>query len=186
MQGWTLPLIFAMAGVGLVVVAIVDGGLVIRDFTIPPLSKPIRAISGIVGVAFLGVALYGYIPQRGSLNGPTGTFEYPAPKADIPLRTELRGTVTPAVPNRGSYWIVMRDDSGEYYTQGKIAASQSGTWTHSLALGSSWQDRSASVLLAFARDEQAGEHLSRSMHEGLSKLPDNVVVLNTLELRVQQ
>lgn len=187
MEGWTLPLIFAVAGVGLVILAIVGGGLVIKEFTIPPLSKRVRTISGIVGVAFVGVAIY--LQQSQQLpppDGHTATFTYPAPNAEIPLETELRGTVTPAMPNRGSYWIVMRDDDGDHYVQAGIAASQNGTWTHSLALGPAWNDRPAWVLVTFARDGQAGEVFSGLVNEGLPTLPDNVTVLTTLEVEVHQ
>lgn len=187
MNGWTLPLIFAVAGVGLVIVAIVDGGLVIKELTIPSLSKGGRIISGIVGLGFLGLAIY--IQQLQPLpapNGPTATFTYPSASSEIPLKTELKGTVTPATPNRGSYWIVMRDSDGDHYTQARIAASQSGTWTHSIALGPAWKGRPAWALVAFARDEQAADVLDGSANEGLSMLPENVEALATLELRVQQ
>ena len=188
----TLTTIFALAGMGLIIVAIFGGGIQVKEIKIPPLSNSIRIMSAIVGVGLLVAAYYLSLPTTSTKPLPptshvaVATFEYPARNAEIPIKTELRGTVTPAVPNRGSYWIVMRDDDGDYYPQAKIAASQNGTWTHSLALGLAWKGRPAWVLLTFARNEQADKHLSQSLNEGLSKLPDNVVVLNTLLLRVQQ
>ncbi len=57
MEGWTLPMILAVAGALLIIVALLDGGLVIKEIKIPPLSKPVRVISGMAGLLFIGVGV---------------------------------------------------------------------------------------------------------------------------------
>ena len=114
------------------------------------------------------------------------TFVYPAPGDQISLKTDLRGTVTPARPERGSYWIIIRDDDGDFYPQDRIAALPNGTWTHFLTLGPAWKGRPVEVLVALGPDKQANEVLLGSVRsENSSRLPNNVSVLATLNLKVQ-
>lgn len=181
----TVITILALAGVGLIIVAIVDGDLEVKEIRIPPLSSRIRIMSAIIGAGFLAASIYLYVPATPDTL-PKATIDYPATSTEIRLKTQLRGTVTPAVPIRGTYWIVLRDDDGDYYPQAKIAASRNGVWTHSLALGPGWKSRPVWILVVFARDEQANDVLLGSVgSEGLSGLPSNVLGLTTLELRVQ-
>jgi hypothetical protein len=180
--------ILALAGVGLIIIAIVDGGFEVKEIRIPPLSNRIRIMSAIAGAGLLAAAIYLYSPPA-PLHPPElpkATIDYPATSTEIPLKIQLRGTVTPAVPNRGTYWIVIRDDDGDYYPQAKITALRNGIWTHPLAFGPAWKARPVWVLVVFARDEQANDALLGSVgSEGLSGLPNNIIALTTLELRVQ-
>jgi hypothetical protein len=175
--------VFIISGLACLIAALVGGGLKAFGIEIPILKSVARQIAlGLLGLILIIVGVCR--PPRPPLLPPEAAFEYPAPNANISLKTQLRGTVKPAIPQDGGhYWLVIRDDDGDHYPQAEIAAMPNGTWTHPMALGPKWRGRPVDVLVVFAHSEQANEVLHRSVGgEGLSKLPNNVVPLATLNL----
>jgi len=181
MQGWNVGMIIAVAGAVLIIVAIVDGGLVIKEIKIPPMSKSARIISGIFGAALIILAIG---PWEGRIGKAEATFTYPSQGSAISLKTQLRGTVNPVRLTKGSYWIVLCDDDGDCYPQNKILALENGTWEHFLKLGPAWKNRPLQVLIVRA-SEQASSILQGAIDgEGLKPLPNNVTKVATLNLNV--
>ncbi len=182
------PLLITL-GLACLIAALVGGGLNAFGIEIPVLKSVARQIAlGLLGIILIVIPVIQspkHLVPPPPLS-PTVTFEYPTPNAQISLKTELRGTLTPAKPDGGSSWIVIRDDDGDYYPQAKIAATPNGTWTHPLVLGPKWRSRPVYVLVVFSRDEQANGVLSRALRgERLSEIPNNVEPLAILNLRAQ-
>lgn len=180
--------ILVLAGVGLIVAAVLGGGIEVKEIKIPSLSKPVRIVSALVGVGLLGAAYYVNLQITPDISRPesmSATFDYPAPNAQISLKTELRGTLKPTSPDDGKYWMIIRDDDGDYYPQSELAPSQAGTWTHFLVLGPAWRGRPLNALIVFA-PQPADEILLGSVgEESLSRLPKNVVVIAELGLTIE-
>ena len=143
-------------------------------------------LTGIAGLIAAITGLIVAIPKPVPSVNVNATFVFPAPGDKIPLKTELTGTVTPAMtPEGGRYWIIIRDDDGDYYPQARVEALPTGMWTHFLTLGPAWKARPVEVSVAFAPDKQADGVLFESVvREKPSRLPHNVSVLATLDLRV--
>ena len=112
------------------------------------------------------------------------TFLSPDPGDEIALKTELKGKVVPAVPNKGSYWIIMRDDGGDHYLPAKITPTEHGNWTHSLELAPNWKGRPAVVVFLLA-DKGASEILGTTGSSEKIKLTDDMQVLGFLNLKVE-
>lgn len=184
MPEWTVQMIIAVAGAFLIIVAIVDGGLVIKEIKIPPMSNSARIISGIFGVALIILAIFYLDKDRSGVGKAEATFTYPSQDSAISLKTQLRGTVNPVRLAKGSYWIVLCDDDGDCYPQNKILALGNGTWEYFLKLGPAWKNRPLNVWIVSA-SEQASSKLQGAIDgEGLKPLPDNVTKLATLKLNV--
>ena len=180
--------ILALAGAGLLVVATLGGGIEAKQIKVPSLSQSVRIVSALVGVGLLGAAYYVHPPAAMDIQHQermTATFEYPGPNTRISLKTELRGTVRPASPASGEYWLIVRDDDGDYYPQAELSVSLGGNWTHFLSLGPAWKGRPASVLLVFAPPPADEALLGLVGKESLSKLPENVVLVAELGFSVE-
>jgi hypothetical protein len=146
-----LPTIFAVAGVGLIVVAIVGGGIEVKELKIPKLPTGTRLVAALVGSAFIGLAIQRsslLVPSPTDTNGPptipTVTIDAPQPGTGIPLRVLVQGT---AAPPNGALWLVMQDNDGDYYPQRQVVPQANGIWEEPVSLGPAWRGREAWILV---------------------------------------
>ena len=150
----TIPLIFVIAGVLLVVVAVVGGGLEVKELKVPPLPPFGRVLSAIVGVAFtvVGLTLNGFsIPVPGApRSGGEVTIDSPREGADVPSSLVVLGRVTLPAEDTGYYWLVLQDEGADAYPQQRITVQQDGRWEESVMFGPAWSGKIAKILVGHA------------------------------------
>ena len=136
----TIPLIFVIAGVLILLVAVaaIGGGLEVKELKVPPLPPFGRILSAIVGLAFtvVGLILNGLpIPVPGSPRGGEVTIDSPREGAEVASRLVVVGRVTPPAEDTGYYWLVLQDEGAGTYPQQRIAVQQDGRWEESVLFG---------------------------------------------------
>jgi hypothetical protein len=150
----TIPLIFVIAGVLLVVVAVVGGGLEVKEIKVPPLPLFGRVLSAIVGVAFTVVGLTlnsSSIPVPGAARGGGEvTIDSPREGAEVPSSVVVAGRVTLPAEDTGYYWLVLQDEGADTYPQQRITVKQDGRWEESVMFGPAWNGKIAKILVGHA------------------------------------
>ena len=187
----TIPIVLVIAGVLLVTVAIVGGGLEIKDLKVPPLPPMGRALSAVAGVAFTGLGLFW--PSGDQTDGPDRSrkggqvaIATPHDGAAVPRKTAVAGRVSPPVPTTGSYWIVLQDEDGDSYPQRRISVQQGGRWEESITFGPAWSGKAAKILVAQASGpEDSALEQARLSGEPLPTLPPGLQGIASVRVRVQ-
>jgi hypothetical protein len=149
----TIPLIFVIAGVLLVAVAVIGGGLEVKELKVPPLPPFGRVLSAIVGVAFtiVGLTLNGLsIPVPGTTKGGEVTIDSPREGAEVPSRVVVAGRVSLPTDDTGHYWLVLQDEGAGAYPQQRITVQQDGRWEESVMFGPAWSGKTAKILVGLA------------------------------------
>jgi hypothetical protein len=188
----TIPAIFVIAGVGLLIVAII-GELSIKEIRVPPLRRNVRILAAVAGIAFIGLGTSwprDTTPVQASAPPDGGAREEalinsPAEGATVSLKTVITGTLRNALPAPVSYWLLLQDDGGDYYPVRRIAVQQNGAWEEPIMFGPAWKGRVARVLLVQATSEDPGLSAATDSGDALQTLPAGLRTITARHLRVQ-
>ena len=183
----TIPLIFVIAGVLLVAVAVIGGGLEVKELKVPPLPPFGRILSAIVGVAFtvVGLTLNGLsIPVPGGPGGGEVTIDSPREGAEVASRVVVVGRVTPPAEDTGYYWLVLQDEGAGTYPQQRIAVQQDDRWEESVMFGPAWSGKAAKILVGHASGAVDSE-LEQSKTAADGTLPKGLRNVVTRNVRVR-
>ena len=182
----TIPAIFVIAGVGLLIVAII-GELSIKEIRVPPLQRNARILSAVAGIVFIGLGTSWPREARGSSDDPReeALFNSPAEGSSVPLKTAAAGRLRNALPAPVSYWLLLQDDDGDYYPIRRIAVQQNGAWEEPIKFGPAWKGRTAKILLVQTTAEDSLLSAATDSGEALHTLPVGLRTLITRKLRVQ-
>ena len=194
----TIPAIFVIAGIGLLIVAII-GELSIKEIRVPPLPAKGRILAAVAGIVFIGLGS-SWAKDRDTkasqVNGSSvegvgekppiireeaeALINSPAEGATVPLKTVVAGTVRNALPAPMSYWLLLQDDDGDYYSVRRIAVQQNGAWAEPITFGPKWNGRTAQILVVQTTLEDPLNGASE-----LHTLPAGLRTMTTRSLRVQ-
>jgi hypothetical protein len=188
----TIPAIFVIAGVGLLIVAII-GELSIKEIRVPPLPRTGRILAALAGIVFIGLGTSWprdtTPPQAGSSSNEgareQALINGPAEGATVPLKTVVTGTLRDALPPPVSYWLLLQDDGGDYYPVRRIAVQQNGAWEEPITFGPAWRGRTARILLVQATSEDPLLSAATDSGDALHTLPVGLRTITTRHLRVQ-
>lgn len=101
----TVPVVFVFAGVALVVVAIIGGGLELKELKVPPIVPVWRVVAAGVGVVFIALALVTSPPRPGSATDsqspassaePQGAIDAPLEGSTVERRLRVTGVIDPS------------------------------------------------------------------------------------------
>jgi hypothetical protein len=188
----TIPAIFVIAGVGLLIVAII-GELSIKEIRVPPLPRQGRILAAIAGVVFIALGTLGPRDMTPSHTGASpdegpsqeALINSPAEGATVPRRTVAIGTLRNAPTAPASYWLLLQDDGGDYYPIRRIAVQQNGAWEEPITFGSAWNGRTARILIVQATSEDPLLNAASDAGDALPTLPVGLRTITTRHLRVQ-
>src|SRR5690242_3681416 len=117
----TIPAIFVIAGIGLLIVAII-GELTIKEIHVPPLQRNARILAGVAGIVLIGLGTsWPKGTTRDTAQDTTqettppeeAQFNDPAEGTTVALKTSAAGTLRNARPAPVSYWLLLQDDDGD-------------------------------------------------------------------------
>ena len=184
----TIPAIFVIAGVGLLIVAII-GELSIKEIRVPPLPRTGRILAALAGIVFIGLGTSWprdtTPPQASASSDEQALINGPAEGATVPLKTVVTGTLRNALPAPVSYWLLLQDDDGDYYPVRRIAVQQNGAWEEPITFGPAWKGRTARILLVQATSEDPLLSAATDSGDALHTLPVGLRTITTRHLRVQ-
>ena len=156
----TIPAIFVIAGVGLLIVAII-GELSIKEIRVPPLPRQGRILAAIAGMVFIGLGTLGprdTTPPHASASSDDGPrrealINSPAEGATVPRKTVAIGTLRNALTAPASYWLLLQDDGGDYYPIEGSPDSRTARGKNRSRSGRHGNGRTARILLVEATSE---------------------------------
>lgn len=190
----SIPVIFVVAGVGLLIVAIV-GELSIKEIRVPPLPRNGRILAACGGIVFIVIGLgtswpRDTTPSKATTSSNDGapeeaSIDSPAEGATVPLKTVTTGTLRNARPAPASYWLLLQDDGGDYYPVRRIGVQQNGGWEEPIMFGPAWKGRTARILLVQVTSDDPALSAAIDSGDGLQSLPVGLRTITTLHLRVQ-
>jgi hypothetical protein len=188
----TIPAIFVIAGVGLLIVAII-GELSIKEIRVPPLPRQGRILAAIAGMVFIALGTLGprdTTPPHASASSDDGPrqealINSPAEGATVPRKTVAIGTLRNALTAPASYWLLLQDDGGDYYPIRRIAVQQNGAWEEPITFGPAWNGRTARILFVQATSEDPLLTAASDSGDALHTLPVGLRTITTRHLRVQ-
>jgi len=196
----TIPLIFVIAGVGLLIVAII-GELSIKEIRVPPLPAKGRILAAVAGIVFIGLGsswAKGRDTTASQVSGSSvegvgekkppiiireeaeALINSPADGATVPLKIFAAGTVRNALTAPTSYWLLLQDDDGDYYSPRRIAVQQNGAWAEPITFGPKWNGRTAQIVVVQTTLEDPLNGAS-----GVHTLPAGLRTMTKRSLRVQ-
>lgn len=195
----TIPAIFVIAGIGLLIVAII-GELSIKEIRVPPLPRNARILAALAGIVFIGLGTRWLRdqtpaqPSTASASSPRSDdgareealISSPGEAATVPVKTVATGTLRNALPASVSYWLLLQDDGGDYYAIRRIAVQQNGGWEEPITFGPAWKGRIARILVVEAASDDPLLTAATDSGDGLSNLPVGVHTIATRHLRVQR
>jgi hypothetical protein len=199
----TIPHIFVIAGVLLVVVAVIGGGLEVKELKVPPLPTIGRVLSAIAGVIFtvVGLTLNSFSipvggPKAGDVSGPSRPGDVARPKggevmiespregAEVASGVFVAGRITLPADDTGSYWLVLQDEWASSYPQERITVLQDGRWEQSVMFGPAWSGKTAKILVGHASGA-VDSQLEQSKFVADGTLPKGLRNVVTRNIRVR-
>lgn len=194
----TVPVVFVVAGVALVVVAIIGGGLELKELKVPPIAPVWRVVSAGVGVVFIVLALVTSPPTPRSATDsqspvssassaePQGAIDAPLEGSTVERRIRVTGVIDPQRRADGFYWIVLQDEDGDIYPVRRISTDGQGRWEEPVAFGGAWSGKAATITIWHIRERQepAVEDAVNSGKELTAPPPESTIVARR-HVRVQ-
>lgn len=107
---------------------------------IKEVNSPIKLAALMMVLAFLGFAVQTYTRTDCSFS-----INSPANNKDVKPSLTIRGKATNCSDPDTIYTIVALDSDGDYYNQGDIEISKSGSWYSVFKFGPSWSGKPAIV-----------------------------------------